>query len=141
MSDDVPTSKPPLLRSDRTPLYWMGGMLAALVLAPMAFRGWLPVPPCLLRKVAGIPCPLCGGTRCMMALSCMHWGQAICLNPLVAAVFALVVVWAFLWLVEKISGGSWLAPFTAKAGAKIRWPLLLAVLLLNWFFVLWMKVV
>ena len=123
------------------PLYWMGGMLAALVIAPLAYRGLLPVPPCMLRKFTGIPCPFCGATRCLIALSDMRWEQAFLLNPLVFIIFVVVAGCGALWLLERISGGSWLASFITRARNRCRWPVLLALVLLNWFFVLWMKTV
>lgn len=135
-----PVARPPVF-VDRAPLYAMGGMLLALILAPIAWRGWLPVPPCFLRTVVGIPCPFCGATRSLVAISSMHWEQALRLNPLVVMLCALVVVWMFFWLVERAMGGSWLTAFVTNARAKISWRVVLALVLMNWLFVLWMKVV
>jgi hypothetical protein len=47
---------------------------------------------CPLRALTGIPCPTCFGTRAMLAVVAGHWGEALRLNPLVAAAGASLLV-------------------------------------------------
>jgi hypothetical protein len=41
------------------------------------------IQPCLMRSLTGLPCPTCGGTRAMLALSRGSWLEALAANPLV----------------------------------------------------------
>lgn len=43
----------------------------------------LPLPPCVFHAVTGCPCPVCGATRCVLALLHGHPGAALAWNPLV----------------------------------------------------------
>lgn len=81
---------------DLRPARWGAVALvpAALVLSVLPFD---PVPPCPLRSVTGIPCPLCGSTRGVIAAVHGEVGRALTLNPasLLAIVLAvaLIVTW------------------------------------------------
>lgn len=39
--------------------------------------------PCALLTLTGLRCPLCGGTRCVMALARLDFAQAVYYNPMV----------------------------------------------------------
>jgi len=60
------------------------GALCALVIANGLARGVMFYPQCSLKWLTGIPCPGCGGTRCLAALSQGDWITALVMNPLVA---------------------------------------------------------
>lgn len=94
------TSAPPPLPRPRTsaallpPLIACG--FAAGLLGVARIYDSLPLhpPPCGLRRLTGLPCLGCGGTRAMKALAQGDWPAAIAFNPLVIA----GVVGVFLWL-------------------------------------------
>lgn len=61
--------------------------LAVLAVAGGIGAVWLalglPTPPCHFRGLTGLPCPTCGGTRCLQALLAGHPSEAAAWNPLV----------------------------------------------------------
>ena len=85
--------------------------LAALGLVPAALLlEWLPVdpvPPCPLRTITGVPCPLCGSTRGVIAALHGHVGRAIELNPASLIVLALAVILVLGWRVERVRIPVW----------------------------------
>lgn len=46
---------------------------------------WLnpPLPKCVFKELTGYPCPTCGATRCVCALSQFHIRDAFLMNPLI----------------------------------------------------------
>ena len=67
-----------------------GGMLAIAVAWPI-----LPLHPqvaCPLRALTGVPCPLCGMTRAIVAAAHGHVGESLAFNPAGFLVLALAVV-------------------------------------------------
>ena len=97
-----------------------GRILAAAMLGVAAVRPLVPfefVPPCPLRTITGIPCPLCGMTRGVTALVHGDVARAVLLNPgvllaVLGAIF-LLVQWRFrrvivpYWVVVPIFGALW----------------------------------
>jgi hypothetical protein len=85
--------------------------LAGLALAPAALAlAWLPVdpvPPCPLRTLTGIPCPLCGATRGVIAAVHGHLGHALELNPASLLVLALAAILVLGWRVERVRIPVW----------------------------------
>jgi hypothetical protein len=43
------------------------------------------LPRCVLKIVTGLPCPTCGATRAIMAMTRLDFGAALAMNPLVVA--------------------------------------------------------
>jgi hypothetical protein len=68
-------------------------VLGGVVLLPL-----LPAvgPLCPLRRVTGVPCPLCGSTTAMMALARGEVGAAFAANPMAPI---LVLLMALAWIV------------------------------------------
>jgi len=81
----------------------MLGIAAVRPLVPFNF-----VPPCPLRTLTGVPCPLCGMTRGVTAAVHVQLGKALFLNPgsLVAVAAALFLL--FCWRVKRITIPIWL---------------------------------
>jgi len=62
------------------PWRWLGAAMVVLA----AIRPFVPfevAPPCPLRTLTGVPCPLCGMTRGVTAVVHGHLGRAAELNP------------------------------------------------------------
>ena len=95
---------------------------------------------CPLRLMTGLPCPLCGTTRALSALSHGQFKEAFLLNPLSCIVFTLTPLATVLFLIylclkkEKSFLHSTLWPKNAERYAiKIGLFLILA----NWIYLVW----
>ncbi|MFM8304409.1 MAG: DUF2752 domain-containing protein [Actinomycetota bacterium] len=91
---------------DLAPLRTVGLFLvpAALALSVSPFD---PVPPCPLRTLTGIPCPLCGSTRGVIAAVHGDLGRALTLNPASIIVLVLAVLLVATWRVERVRIPVW----------------------------------
>jgi len=105
------------------------------------FYEYLPIKPapCGFRKIVGIPCLGCGGTRCMMSLSHGKIVQSFLFNPAVFVGVVVVFVWFCIALRRyfKSSGENWPEPLTKKQRQlrKLFFTLGLPLLvLLNWIY-------
>ena len=65
------------------------------------------VPPCPLRTLTGIPCPLCGSTRGVIAAVHGHLGEALTLNPASLLALALAAMLVLGWRVERVRIPMW----------------------------------
>lgn len=93
---------PPVLESGEASSRWKAmrlnvGLLLSIPVLLVVFYFWInmdgPMPVCLMKKLTGLPCPGCGGTRSMMALLRFRFVQALAFNPLaVLAVTGLAAV-------------------------------------------------
>jgi len=109
-------------------LYW--GMIAALLIlvAPLAPRAAAFMPPCLFRSLIGLPCPTCGATHAVVALSRLDPAGALAANPLAA-----IGVLAFLFG-GLVAGGAALADHPLREprwSPRVRLAAILVVLF-NW---------
>ncbi len=104
---------------------WAIGVVA--VAAVQARSGFSGSPLCLFRRVTGVPCATCGGTRAVLAALRGHVFDAFLLNPLV--------------FVGLIAGASWLVTrvgFGRRVELRmtpVRWIALGALFVLNWAWV------
>lgn len=77
-------------------IFVIAGAISAMVLSWAVATLHLRLPSCPLKVALGIPCLTCGGTRCAMALSGGHLGEAFHWHPLLAVLGILspgVVLW------------------------------------------------
>ncbi len=70
---------------------------AALVVAVALPAAWVhqhddPGALCPLRRLTGVPCPVCGSTTVLMELGAGHLGAALLANPVTAGAMALLVL-------------------------------------------------
>jgi len=105
---------------DLTQLRWIGaamlGVAAVRPLVPFEF-----VPPCPLRTLTGIPCPLCGMTRGVTSAVHLELGKAVFLNPgsIVAVVLAILILVA--WRTKRVKIPVWV--FFVVLGLMWSWEL------------------
>jgi hypothetical protein len=85
--------------------------LAGLALVPAAVFLSVspvdPVPPCPLRTLTGIPCPLCGCTRGVIAAVHGHVGHALALNPASIGVLVLALLLVAGWRIQRVRIPVW----------------------------------
>lgn len=98
--------------------------IGAAMLAVAAVRPLVPfefVPPCPLRTLTGIPCPLCGMTRGVTAAVHAELGRAVFLNPgsIAAVVIAVLVLVA--WRTKRVKIPVWV--IVATLGLMWAWEL------------------
>jgi hypothetical protein len=87
----------------------MLGVAAARPLVPFEF-----VPPCPLRTITGIPCPMCGMTRGVTALVHGDLARALVMNPASYVAVALAILMLFQWRVRRVVVPVWVI-FTVLA--------------------------
>jgi uncharacterized protein DUF2752 len=90
------------LREARVAGAAMLGIAAVRPIVPFEF-----VPPCPLRTMTGIPCPLCGMTRGVTALVHGDLGHAVVLNPGSLLVVALAVLLIVQWRMKRVVVPVW----------------------------------
>src|SRR5205814_8759612 len=134
-SMEAPAKIPPIIERPRRPtqpamffLFVVGAILVAVI------SGYLGIgfPQCSFKRMTGLPCAFCGGTRSLRAIGHLHFTEAFWLNPLVAISILLATICAII---------SAFAPrrFERLISRAKKWPLLfiaLALVTLNWAFVL-----
>jgi hypothetical protein len=87
-----------------------GRVVGAAMLGIAAVRPAVPfefVPPCPLRTITGIPCPLCGMTRGVTALVHGDIGHALFLNPGSLLVVAIAVLLIVQWRMKRVVVPVW----------------------------------
>ncbi len=78
---------------------------AAAMVAIAAARPAIPfefVPPCPLRTITGIPCPMCGMTRGVTSLVNGDFAHALLMNPASYLVIALTVLLFVQWRTRRV---------------------------------------
>ena len=110
-------------------------LLGLMVVARAALHFQLPMPPCPLREMTGVPCPFCGSTRTFAALARLDFAAALRLNPLVCVAACGA---SALWLLAMLRIENPLARLRSLPawGAIWKW-LLGAALAANWVY-LWL---
>jgi hypothetical protein len=80
-------------------------LLGGAMLAAAAVRPLIPVetvPPCPLRTVTGIPCPMCGMTRGVTAIVHGDFAHALLMNPASYLAVALAIVLLVQWRMKRV---------------------------------------
>jgi hypothetical protein len=90
------------LREGRVVGVAMLGIAAVRPVVPFEF-----VPPCPLRTLTGIPCPLCGMTRGVTALVHGDVGHALFLNPGSLLIVALAMLLIVQWRLKRVVVPVW----------------------------------
>ena len=123
---------PPIIETRRrfsSPVIFSGCVLLAIAIALTLGALQITLPACSLKRMTGIPCAFCGGTRCLQALGHFHVGEAFWFNPLVtlgALAAGPMAIISFLFP-QRL----------ARLGKKLPLiPIALMVVALNWIFVI-----
>jgi hypothetical protein len=132
--------EPAVARHDRWLPFWLGtGFIAAIVGLRWAALRELPLPPCLLRKFTGVPCPSCGCTRSLLAWSHFDLAQAFFFNPLFFLCCVTALMWFGLSCADGLFARGWRERWRTRTA---RWPIgrvFLVLLGLNWLYLcLWL---
>lgn len=115
----------------RTPLIALLGIACAFALARILLHGWIALPVCGWHWLTGTPCPLCGGVRCLDALSHGEILRALTLNPLVFFGSASGLAWA---LHPRLRHWFQTQATNASPGRSVRW--LASAALINWVYLI-----
>jgi Protein of unknown function (DUF2752) len=84
--------------------------VGAAMLGVAVARPMLPfevVPPCPLRTLTGIPCPLCGMTRGVTAAVHAEFGRALFLNPASIVAVVATVLLLIAWRTKRVTIPVW----------------------------------
>jgi len=122
---------------DRSPAWAFAGMLLLLAGARLSLVWPIPLPFCLLKRLTGIPCPLCGTTRCLQACSRFDFAAALTWNPLALVACVGVAAWFTAWTADRLWNRRWLGAL--RRALQVR-PLkfgLIGAVFLNWVY-LWL---
>jgi hypothetical protein len=88
---------------------------------------------CLVRRVTGVPCPTCGSTRAVLAAAGGHPFQAFAHNPLVV----LGILFIAVWLAVRLAFSRQIRVDASRRTKRALWLAGLALVLINWGYVLW----
>ena len=114
-ADEESSPSPPR----REPLWWLLAMLGAAAIARVAMQWNLPLPACGFKRLTGVPCPFCGGTRALRSAAEFDLGTAFQFNPLVFLAGGAVILWFGLWLSDRFLA----KPVQPRIKAQLeRWP-------------------
>lgn len=129
----------PLIPGEFDAERWVPPALIVLGLAAWGFfRLGLTTPACLFRKLTGVPCLGCGGTRCVRSLAGLDIAAAFAYSPLVTMLAVVAFAWAAWSLVARLRGDSLRVRLAtdARGARQLRWALGIA-LLLHWAWLAW----
>ena len=124
-----PPSLPRAHARIETPLAVGAGVALAVFTATRMSSGALPAFTCALMRWTGIPCPACGGTRCLAACGRLDFSTALACNPLVALAAFVLLGWSALALVDPRCA--------EKVRALLTGRRLAAAAALNWLYLCW----
>ena len=132
---EAPANIPPIIERPRRstePAIFFACVAGAILVALVSGYLGIGFPQCSFKKLTGLPCAFCGGTRSLRAIAHFHFAEAFWLNPLVTISTFVSLAGAILWGIAP-RAYDW-AIFRSK-----KFPLLvigLTLVALNWIFVI-----
>jgi hypothetical protein len=103
------------------------GIALALALARLIMQGRVALPVCGWRWLTGLPCPFCGGVRCLDAASHGNFHRSLALNPLVFLGLTGGLAWTLISRLRHF----------LQTHAPVHWVRWLAmVVLINWIYLI-----
>lgn len=135
--------RPPILPATtsshrRRAAMWLAVSVGLILGAWALSKTNLPVPPCGLKTLTGVPCPFCGGTRSATALAQLDVLAALQWNPLVTAGLMLAAGLSLLAVLLPYD-----SPLRRGWRSKVRplarrfgWPVALGLAAANWIYLI-----
>jgi len=117
-------------------LVWLSASLVSLGIAVAWFTLGLPWPLCVFHQLTGLPCLTCGMTRCGIEFFHGHFFAALKWNPLVFALLWGVIAFDLYALAAIALRRRRLRMLFRQAEKKYARGVLVAALVLNWFYLL-----
>ena len=93
---------------------------------------------CTFKKITGIPCATCGGTRATFYLSHLQFKQSLLMNPMVFLGFICILMWGMTSLISIAFYKSKTFSFTMP-GKRLLIILIVGGLLLNWAYLIFIN--
>ncbi|MEK7310102.1 MAG: DUF2752 domain-containing protein [Planctomycetota bacterium] len=93
---------------------------------------------CTFKKITGIPCATCGGTRSTFYLSHLQFKQSLLMNPMVFLGFIGLVMWGIISLINIAFYKSKTISL-AMPGKRLLIILLVGGLLINWAYLIFIS--
>ncbi|UCE66322.1 MAG: DUF2752 domain-containing protein [Candidatus Zixiibacteriota bacterium] len=118
-------------------VHMVWGPIAVLfIIAVGFFKNVAPhLPNCIFHEITGFPCPTCGGTRSLIALSQFDLVSSFMLNPLVP-LFALgLILFSLLFLVGAVTRRSVKIKLTERGKRILRYSVFF-LFAMNWIFLI-----
>ena len=126
-----------LTRPNKVHPLWALAALASLVMAArLALQLPIWIPPCGLRTLTGIPCPMCGSTRSLAAISHLELTQAMAFNPLTAAACLGASAWVVAAGIARCAGAELRISLGQRMAGLPWWRIALGLALANWIYLI-----
>ena len=93
---------------------------------------------CTFKKITGLPCATCGGTRSTFYLSHLRLKQSLMMNPMVFLVFVSLLMWGIISLISIAFYKSKIITFTLP-GKKLLAILIIGGILINWAYLIFIS--
>ena len=127
-------------RAPQSPIHVIWGAFAIIVIAAAGFikpyMGLLPG--CMFHRLFGIPCPTCGGTRSLAALSGFNIESSFYYNPLVMLGIMTLILFSLAVLMGIILKRRVRLSFSDIEKKLIRYSILFAIIA-NWAFLIFYR--
>jgi hypothetical protein len=121
----------------RSPIHiiWGGIAVIAVVIAGLIkpYLGILPA--CAFHELTGLPCPTCGGTRSLVALSGLKLGASFNYNPMIMMGIVGLVLFSFAVLLGVIFKRRTVIVFSSFEKKTIRFAIFILIIA-NWAFLI-----
>lgn len=112
--------------------------LSAGLWSGLQFFGFLPkiFTICLVKSIAGIPCPGCGTTRAGIAFLNGNFSEALLINPIGLIVSVIMMLTGFVLFSDILTGRPQLKKLFIAGNALLKKPVVLipvvSIILINW---------
>ncbi len=118
-------------------VHMVWGPIAVLfILTAGFFKNVAPhLPNCVFHEITGFPCPTCGGTRSLIALSQFDPVSSFMYNPLVPLFVIGLIVFSMLFLIGAVSKKSLSVKLTGRGKKIIRYTAI-SLAAFNWLFLI-----
>jgi hypothetical protein len=117
---------------DHEALWLAVGGAALCILSVALVTPGIQLPLCTFKTITGLPCPTCGVTRTIIALSRGQLSRALYMNPLIAVACGLALLYLLYCATVFAFRLPRFRPTVTAAGARRLRIAGLAVLLVNW---------